>query len=144
MIKTFERSGVKFHFPSNWTIDSDEAEGSGEWTVTIQSPETAFAIVSLRSDAQNLAQIADESLAALQLEYPDLEWENAIDSIAGQPAIGHNIDFLTLDTSTTCWSRCIETVNGPLLILCQVSDYDLSKNEPVLRAICASMQIADE
>ena len=112
--------------------------------MTIQSPETAFVIVSLRSDAQNLAQIADESLAAFQLEYPELEWENAIDSIAGQPAIGHNIDFLTLDTSTTSWSRCIETVNGPLLILCQVSEYDFTKNEPVLRAICASMQIADD
>ena len=144
MIKTFERSGVKFQFPSNWTVDADESEESGEWTVTVQSPDTAFAIVSLRSPLQNLAEIADESLAAFRAEYPDLESENAIDSISGQPAIGHNIDFLTLDTSTTSWTRCVETINGPLLILCQVSEYDRIKNEPVLWAISASIRIADE
>lgn len=138
-MKLFERSGVRFRYPSNWTLDTDDA-GDG-WTVTIQSPDTAFALVSLRPDAEGPEQVAEEALAALKAEYPGLEPIEATGTVAGAPAIGHDIDFLTLDTTITCWTRCIDTTGGPLLVMGQVSEYDRERNEPVLRAVFASVEL---
>jgi hypothetical protein len=141
VIQSFERSGIRFRYPANWQIDAEDA-GDG-WTVTLQSPETAFALISLRPDAQTAAQVADEALAALRAEYPELDAESVLDTLAGQPAVGHDIDFLTLDTAILCRTRCIETTAGPLLVMGQTSEYDRERNEPVLRAICASLQLED-
>jgi hypothetical protein len=67
-----------------------------------------------------------------------------VGTFAGQLAIGHDIDFLTLDTAVTCWTRCVQTFAGPLLVMCQVSEFERDRHEPVLRAICASLKIEEE
>lgn len=141
MNRTFERSGVTFRYPDNWKLETEEA-GDG-WTVSLQSPETAFLLVSLRPDAVGAGQVADEALAVLTGEYPDLDAEPVVESLAGLPAVGHDIDFLTLDTAIAGWSRCIDTTAGPLLVLWQTSEYDRERTEPVLRAITASLRIED-
>lgn len=141
MIQTFERSGMTFRYPANWKPETEDA-GDG-WTVTLQSPETAFLIVSLRPDAVGAGLIADETLAALKVEYPELDAEPAVETVAGLPAIGYDLDFLTLDTAITGWVRCIDTTAGPLLVMWQISEYDRGRNEPVLRAIAASLRIED-
>jgi len=141
MSRIFERSGVSFQYPDNWKLDTEEA-GDG-WTVTLQSPETAFLLVSLRPDAVGAGQLADEALTALKAEYPELDAEPAVDDVAGLPAVGHNLDFLTLDITITGWSRSIDTTAGPLLVMWQASEYDRERHEPVLRAIAASLSIED-
>lgn len=143
MIRIFERDGIKLQYPANWNLEaSDEDEGA--WSVAIQSPETAFMQISLRPDARDPADLADQILDALKAEYKELDEVNAVEPFAGRPAIGYDMDFLTLDTAITCWTRCIDTPAGPLVVLCQVSEYDRDHNEPVLRAIGASMKIEDE
>jgi hypothetical protein len=141
MIQTFERSGVTFRYPANWKLETDEA-GDG-WTVTLQSPETAFLLVSLRPDADGPGQVADEALAILKAEYPEMDAEPAVEDLAGLPAIGHDLDFLTLDTAITGWTRSVDTTAGPLLVMWQTSEYDREQNEPVLRAITASLRIEE-
>ena len=143
MAAVFERSGVKFQFPENWAVETEDSD-SGGWTVAVQSPVTAFVVVSLRTDGQTATEVADEALAALKAEYADAEAEPVVESLAGRPALGHDIDFLTLDTTTSCWTRCVDTADGPLLVLCQVSDFDRAINEPVLNAITTSLEIVDE
>lgn len=141
MTQSFERDGIRFEYPVDWKFDFEDI-GSG-WTATVQSRDTAFAMLSLRPDADTAAQLADEALAALRAEYPSIEAENVVDSLAGQPAVGHAIDFITLDASITCWTRCVETSSGPLLLLCQVSEFDQAANEPLLRAIGHSLKVED-
>ncbi len=143
MISKFERDGIRFQYPSNWSLETEE-ESAGGWSVSVQSPETAFLLISLRPDADNAAELADSTLDALKAEYKELDDTNAVGTFAGQVAIGHDIDFLTLDVPVTCWTRCAQTFAGPLLVMCQVSEPEREKNEPVLRAICASMTIEDE
>jgi hypothetical protein len=142
MIRTFERDGIRFQYPANWVLETEE-DADGGWSVTVQSPETAFLLMSLRPDADNAAELADQTLEALKAEYKELDEVNAVGTFAGQLAIGHDIDFLTLDTPVTCWTRCAQTVAGPLLVMCQVSEYEREHHEPVLRAICASTTIED-
>ena len=144
MIRTFERDGIRLQYPANWTLEAGDHDADGAWSVAIQSPETAFLQLSLRPDAETPAELADQILDALKAEYKELDAANAVDQFAGQIAIGHDMDFLTLDTSIACWTRCVETPAGPLLVLCQVSEYDRDRNEPVLLAIAASLKIEDE
>jgi hypothetical protein len=142
MIAKFDRSGIHFQYPSNWTLDIEE-EGEG-WTATVQSPETAFLLVGLRPDAAAPAELADEVFATLRDEYKELEADDVIEPFAGLPSIGHDVDFLTIDTPVNCRTRCIDSPQGPVVILCQVSHYDREKNDLVLRAICASFRIDEE
>jgi hypothetical protein len=138
-MRTFSRNGITLKYPTNWTLDPQE-DGEG-WSITLSSPQTAFLIVSLHSDATNVSTLAHEALTALQAEYPDVESEHLVDTLALAPAIGYDFDFLTVDTTVVGWIRAIDTNSGPLLVFCQVSEYDRSQNEQVLRAICASLHI---
>lgn len=143
MLQTFERDGIAFRYPANWSAETEESDDGG-WAVTVSSPDTAFVVVSLRPDARDPADLADQTLAVLKSEYEELDAENRLESVGGQMAIGHDIDFLTLDTSITCRTRCLETPAGPLLVLTQVSEYDGERNDPVLRAIVASLTVEGE
>lgn len=145
-MKTFERDGVRFKYPGNWAVEpgDDQDAGDGGWSVTVQSPGTAFLFVSLRPDADTPADLADQALAALKAEYKELDAENAVETIGGTAAIGHDIDFLTVDTAVTCRTRCLDTTAGPLLVLAQVGEYDRDQHDPVLRAIVASLSIDPE
>jgi len=139
---TFDRDGISFRYPANWRVEAEEGEGG--WTVTVTSPDTAFAVVSLRPDARDAADLADQTFDAIKSEYKELDADNAVQTIAGQVAIGHDIDFMTVDTATECRTRCLNTLAGPLLIMCQTSEYDRERNDPVLRAIVASLAVEEE
>jgi hypothetical protein len=138
----FDRDGVHFRYPDNWRVEAEEGEGG--WTITLTSPQTAFAILSLRPDARDPADLADQTLDALKAEYQELDAENAVETLAGEVAIGHDIDFMTLDTAISCRTRCLDTPAGPLLVMCQTSEYDKAQNDPVLRAILASIRVDEE
>lgn len=139
MIATFEDAGVRFRYPENWQLQREETEEG--WTLMLQSPETAFMLISVREDSPSVDELVETALAAMREEYPDLEAEECVDSIAGQPAVGHDIRFFSLDLTNTAWTRSFYTEQGTILVLCQVNDLELEKNEPVLRAICASLEV---
>lgn len=145
MVETFDRDGVRFSYPSNWRPDAESADDAdGAWTVVLQSPGTAFLLAALRPDADTPADLADQTLEALRADYQELDAENVVATLAGRPAIGHDVDFLTLDTAVACRTRCLDTPNGPLLLLAQVGEYDRAAAEPVFAAVFASLTIEGE
>ncbi len=143
-MNTFERDRIVIRYPTNWTVDEAEDPESGGWTVTVSSPDTAFFMMSLQPDARDPGDLADQTLDALKGEYKELDSEEVMETICGQPAIGFNADFLTVDTATNCRVRCMDTFAGPLLLLTQVSEYDREQNEPVLNAIIKSLNVDAE
>ncbi len=142
-MNTFTRDGISFRYPANWRAEADDAEDGG-WAVTLMSPDTAFVLVSLRPDARDPADLADQTLDALRSEYKELDAENRIETIARQPAIGYDIDFLTVDVPVMCRVRCLETPGGPLLVMAQTAEPERAANDPVLRAIVASLTVEEE
>jgi hypothetical protein len=141
-MKTFTRGGIRIQYPTNWTV---EAEDDGPaWSANILSRDTGFVLASLRPDLEHPAELVDEALAALKAEYKDLDAEPVVDSIAGQPAVGYDVDFLAVDTSVVSYIRGLYTPDGPLLLLAQVSEYDREENEPLLKAVIASVMVEDE
>ena len=140
-MQTFERDGISFHYPADWTAEVvEDAEGGG-WAVTVSSPDTAFLLASLQPEAADGGDLSDQTLATLRSEYKEFDAEEVMETICGLPAIGFNADFLTVDTPTSCRVRALDTFAGPLLLLTQVSDFDRDKNDPVLRAIVKSLDV---
>ena len=138
MTKLFNRDGVQFRYPTNWVLEVSADEDVAGWDVSVESPVTALVTVSLRPGLMP-EELVLEALAALGAEYPGLESLNAGGELAGQPAVGADFDFLTVDTSVTGWLRAVECEAGAVLLICQVGDFDREVNEPVLHAIGASL-----
>ena len=143
MTETFDRDGVRFQYPTNWRAEPGAAdtEADGSWTAVLQSPGTAFVLVSLRPGADTPATLADETLDALRAEYPQLDAEDVVEKLAGRVAVGHDVDFLTLDTAVTCRTRCLDTPAGPVLLMGQTGEYDRPTAEAVFAAVFASLTI---
>jgi len=142
MPATFHEDGIRFRYPENWKLERQQNDEG--WTVTLQSPETAFLLLSLREDMPDPTELAETALEALKEEYEDLEADDSADPVASKPAVGHDIRFFAFDLTNTCWIRSFSCPRGTVLLLCQVNDLELQTNEPVLRAICASLELAEE
>ncbi|MBN9118784.1 MAG: hypothetical protein J0I06_06435 [Planctomycetes bacterium] len=142
-MQTFERDGISFRYPADWTAEvADDAE-SGGWTVTVSAPRgvDAFFMASLQPDAADGGDVADQTLAALKSDYKEFDAEDVMETICGQPAVGFNADFLTADTAVICRVRGMDTFAGPLMLLVQVSVLDLAECDPVLLAIVKSLDV---
>jgi|SRR4051794_6663553 len=142
MAATFADGGIRFKYPENWRLEREDTDSG--WTVSLNSPGTAFLLLSFRDDMPSTDQMAETALAALREDYPELEADERVEDVAGQPAVGHDIQFFSLDLINTCWTRSFYSPSGTLLLLCQSSDLELAANEPVLRAICASLEVDEE
>jgi hypothetical protein len=142
MAAQFEEDGIRFQYPENWKLEREENDTG--WTVSVQSPETAFMLISVRTDLPTPEEMVETVLEALREDYADLEADDCIDSLAGQPAIGYNIRFFSLDLTNTGWTRSFYCAAGTVVVLCQTNDLELERNEPILRAICASLQVEDD
>jgi hypothetical protein len=141
MVAEFDEAGIRFKYPENWQLEREDNDDG--FTLSLQSPDTAFLMLYLREDMPGTDDMAETALQALREEYPDLESDDCVDSLAGQPAVGHDIRFISFDLTNTCWTRSFYSSRGTVLVLCQLNDLEMATNEPVLRAICASLEVDD-
>jgi hypothetical protein len=139
MVATFDEAGIRFRYPENWKLEQQKTENG--WSVTVQSPDTAFLLLSLHEDAPKPRDLAESVLETMRQEYEELEADKVVDTVAGQRAIGHEINFFSLDFSNTCWTRAFSIPAGTVLVMWQMNDLELEKNGQVLRAICVSIVV---
>jgi hypothetical protein len=135
----FQKDGICFQYPANWKLEREDADSG--WTVSVQSPDTGFLILTFDRNMPETAQVAQTVLDALQADYPGLEAEDALETLAGQPAFGHDIRFFSLDLTNTCCTRSFYTDTGTLLMMWQVNDLELEQFEPIVRAIQKSLRV---
>ena len=142
MAALFDDEGIRFRYPENWQLEREDNEAG--WTISLQSPGTAFLMLSVREDLPTADALADETLAALREEYPSLEADECVDTLAGRPAVGHDIRFFSFDLTNTCWTRSFYSSGGTILVMCQLNDLETERHEPVLRAMCASLEVDED
>ena len=142
MTAEFSEDGVSFSVPEGWSLQREETEQG--WTVTLQSPGTAFALFSMDRSMPETSEVAQTALDALRGDYPALEAQPAIDMLAGEMAMGHDIEFFSMDMASTCWTRSLYAGAGTLLVLCQCCDADTEDYESVLRGVCASLRVEED
>src|ERR1017187_1425806 len=119
----FEADGIRFQYPDSWKLTREDAESG--WTVTVQSPATAFFLVTFDDKMPDVDLVTQTVLDALRADYPDLEADDALESLARQPAIGHDIRFFSLDLTNTCHTRCFCSDAGTVLMMWQANDLEL-------------------
>jgi hypothetical protein len=137
----FQADGIRFQYPDSWRLTREDAETG--WTVSVESPETAFFMLTFDDQMPEVGLVAQTVLDALRADYPELEAEDTVESIAGQPALGHDIRFFSLDLTNTCRTRSFYSDAGTILLMWQTNDLELDDVEPVFRAICASLRVDD-
>jgi hypothetical protein len=139
MSATFTEDGICFAYPENWELTRED-NPSG-WTVTLQSPATAFLLVTFDRDMPETELMTETALEAMKGEYDGLEFEPITESIAGQPATGHDMRFFSLDLTNTCGTRSFYAETGTVLLFWQSTDLDLDVVDPVFKALRASIKV---
>jgi hypothetical protein len=137
----FQADGIRFQYPESWRLQREDAETG--WTVSVESPQTAFFMVTFDDQMPEVGVVAETVLEALRADYPELEAEDALESMAGQPALGHDIRFFSLDLTNTCHTRTFYSDSGTVLVMWQATDMELEQVEPVFQAICASIRVEE-
>ncbi|MEZ6141334.1 MAG: hypothetical protein R3B84_12255 [Zavarzinella sp.] len=139
MPATFNYAGVRFPYPENWQVEISPGEES--WSAFVQSPSTAFLLVSFTEGEFDLGETADVALQELKSEYPKLEVIDAIDTISGLPAVGYDAQFFHFDLTNTTWIRAVPMTSGSLLLMAQFTDDESELNGEVLRGMLHVMQL---
>ena len=127
-IAIFDQLGIRFAYPASWTVEVSD-DGS-RTTVNLYSRGSGFAFVTLDDDRPDPQDVADEALQAMREEYPALDATPSSSSgpdpehMAGQPVVGHDLEFFSLDIITQCLIRCCRTPRRTLLLFAQWSDWD--------------------
>ena len=68
MPAVYDKMGIRFQYPENWTLDEDAAL-HGEQTVSVHSPSGGFWSITLSAESIEPSDLADTALAALKVEY---------------------------------------------------------------------------
>jgi hypothetical protein len=142
MIGIYDDHGIRFEYPLNWELEvSDDGPRT---TVAVQEPGgLAFAIVTADETRPAPAELADEALAAMREEYPGLDATPALETIDGHRAIGHDLEFISLDMINSCAIRCYRTPRRTVLVFGQWSDLAGEEPEALLRAMRLTLEETD-
>jgi hypothetical protein len=138
----YDNHGIRFEYPADWELE--ETEDGSVTTLAVQSPDgLAFALVTVDDSCPAPAEVADEALEAMREEYPGLDAAPALETIGGHPAVGHDVEFISLDMTNTCSIRCFRTPRRTALVFAQSSDLDAGENEAVLHDLRRSLEETD-
>ena len=143
MATTYDDLGVRFRYPDGWQVEVSD-DGGSVTTVAIQSPTgPAFALVTIDDSRPDPNEVADGSLDVMREEYPVLDAEAARETIGGHPAVGHDIEFFSLDVANACAIRCFRTDRRTVLVFGQWSDLEGAEAEDAVAALRRSFEETD-
>ena len=134
----YDKMGIRFLYPDNWTLDEDEAIG-GNRSVTVYSPSGAFWSIALHAPGTDPDELAEMAVEALKAEYPQTEAEAADELVGQQLVAGYDVHFFYLDFVSTAAIRGFRTSEATCLILCQAEDREFEALDQVFRAITTSL-----
>ena len=140
MSLSYHNKLFEFLYPDGWALD--EARTGEGFTVSLQSPYSMFVLVSYYDAVLDPKKLADQALETMTEEYDELDSVPISVSIAKLPAVGHDVNFFSLDLTNTCWIRAFISGSHSVLIFAQTSDLDLERGELAFRGICASLKFS--
>jgi len=138
MAAVFDKLGIRFQFPENWTLDESEAL-SGDQAVTVYSPGGAFWSVFIRPVELAPQKLAEAALKSMRDQYDELDAESVTESVAGTELVGYDMNFYCLDLTNTAQVRAFRTPDASYVLLCQADDREYDETEPVFRAMTMSL-----
>ena len=138
MPATYEKLGIRFQYPDNWTLDEGEAL-EGEKSVSVYSPGGAFWSVMIHPRCQAPEDLVDAALKTMKEVYDDLDAEAVEETMGDMELVGCDMNFYCLDLTNTAAVRSGRTDDATLVIFWQADDRELVEVEAVFRAITLSL-----
>jgi hypothetical protein len=134
----FEKLGIAFQYPDNWTLEEEGAQ-VGRGSVTVYSPGGAFWSVTIHPQDVDPNDLARAAVHAMKDEYREIEAERIAETIAGHRMIGYDLSFYCLDMISTASVRSLRTGRATYTVFCQAEDRDFDKLGAVFQAITVSL-----
>jgi hypothetical protein len=142
MPNTYDKMGVRFLYPDNWTLDQGEAV-AGSASVSVYSPEGSFWSIVLDGPSVDPADLSLAALTALKTEYEGCDAAPVSETLAGQEVHGYEVNFFCLDLTSTAVIQSFRLRQATCLMICQAEDRDIARHEPVFRAMTTSLLVND-
>jgi hypothetical protein len=133
----FDRFGLSFDYPDNWSVDLGDSAGQHA-AVTVYAPGGGFWAVSGHAAGGDAAELAAAVERQMREEYRDLDAEAAEDDVAGRRLPGIDFNFYCLDLTNTAQLRTLTLPGSIYLLFCQAEDRDWEQVAPVFAAMTAS------
>ncbi len=133
----FQRLGISFEYPENWTLEEQDA-GAGQQSITVCSPGGAFWSVVEHPPGTSPERLARAAVDAIKQEYKEVEVEAARDTVAGREMLGYDMHFFYLDLINSASVRCLRTRRTTYTVFYQAEDRDFERLNLVFRAITTS------
>jgi hypothetical protein len=141
--EVYEDQGVHFEYPSDWRLEVSD-DGSAT-TVEVEAPNgLAFAWVRVDESRPDPAGVADEVLAAMRQEYPDLDAVPAMENLHKHRATGHDVEFFSLDFANAAMIRCFRTPRRTVMVFGQWSDLGGDNLPGLVRGVFRSVEELDD
>ncbi|MFZ1933440.1 MAG: hypothetical protein WCB27_24510 [Thermoguttaceae bacterium] len=134
----FDKLGISFQYPDNWTLDDSDAL-LGRKSVTVYSPGGAFWTVAIHAGSADPAKLAAGVLDAMKKEYPGLEIDEAFEMVAGHDLVGYDLAFYYLDLINTALIRSLRVGQTSYTIFCQAEDREFDHVRLVFQAMTTSL-----
>jgi hypothetical protein len=138
MIAQYEKPGIRFAYPENWSVVDEQLD---DWPhgVSVQSPGGAYWDLRVFPSRIGLGQVSEQALDAMQGEYAELESEPVSEELFDVPAVGYNLDFFCMDLLVTSQIRSFHVGNRTFLLICQAENRDFDALRLVFAAITKSL-----
>jgi len=134
----YDKLGIHFQYPDNWTLDEIEARDNRN-SVSVYSPGGAFWSLTIHPPDVSPQDLADDALAAMRQEYDELDAEPVAETIAGRELVGWDMNFYCLDLTNTAVVRGFSTPEAAYLIFCQADDREFDEIQRIFAAITFSL-----
>ncbi len=137
----YDKLGVRFQYPDNWTRDEDEAQETTS-SVTVYSPEGAFWSITVHPQAAPPTELAKAAMQAMREIYEQLDAEPDDTVVAGHEAVGFELNFYCLDLTNTAVVRSFVGPDAAYVVFWQAEDRDYARLAPVFDAITQSLRVS--
>ena len=136
--ETYSNHGIRFLYPSRWTI-SEEADGETQ-SVTVSSEETSFWTIWLVPERPEPEELIASAVRAFEEEYDNLDQYRAEGELCDCPALHCDLEFVSLELINSAFLRAFRTGRYSVLILAQGTDHELEYAREELDAITDSLE----
>ncbi len=137
MESTYQSHGVQFTYPDEWEVT--EQQEQDEVTITVQSPETSFWLLTLFFDHPDPDRISEAALNAFREEYEDLDIYKAQEEICEADTVAWDLEFRCLEVYNSAWIRVFRTDQFSALVLYQANDLELEETGETMREMTRSL-----
>lgn len=140
-LKRYAGHGLRFDYPADWQLTEEEQEG--EWTVSLQTPGTAFWSATILPDAPEPDDVMEAALDAYRSEYPNVDIYRREELIADGPSASVDLEFVCFDWVAYAALRAVQGIERTLLVLYQGNDLEGDEVRDQLDDVTKSLAMAD-